>query len=156
MENPELRTLVETIEQREAMRHSTRHRITLALREPMTVSALARELRINKGNIAHHVAVLERVGLVDRVGSVTGRGGTGILYRSAPLCLRGRDATTGMLQTVTEAVLADSDAFALLRTVRLTSAQVRSVAEHLENVVLHLPAQRDAPRHGIFITVFDA
>ncbi|MEO7070955.1 MAG: ribbon-helix-helix domain-containing protein, partial [Nostocoides sp.] len=33
---------LETIEQREAMRHPTRHRITLALREPMTVTSSAR------------------------------------------------------------------------------------------------------------------
>ena len=45
---------LETIEQREAMRQPARHRTTLALREPKTVSDLARELHIN-GNGAHHV-----------------------------------------------------------------------------------------------------
>jgi hypothetical protein len=136
---------VETPEQREAMRHSTRHRITLAL---------ARELRINKGNVAHHVAVLERVGLVEQAGRITGRGGTGMLYRSAPLRLGGRGATAGMLQTVSDGVLADDGAFAMLRSVRLTPAQARSVAERVEQLLLDLPAQQNAPRHGIFITVF--
>lgn len=147
---------VDTVEKREALRHPTRHRITLALREPMTVSDLARELRINKGNVAHHVAVLEHVGLVERVGTATGRGGTRVLYASHPLSLSGSEATTGMLQTVSEALLADADAFVLLRTARLTGAQARSLAEYLERLVLDLPSQPTAPRHGIFISMFRA
>jgi DNA-binding transcriptional ArsR family regulator len=154
MTRAEQHVRVETPEQREAMRHPTRHRMTLAMREPMKVSALARELRVNKGNVAHHVAVLERVGLVEQAGRITGRGGTGMLYRSAPLRLGGRGATAGMLQAVSDGVLADDGAFALLRSVRLTPAQARSVAEHVEQLLLDLPAQQNAPRHGIFITVF--
>ncbi|MEO5610023.1 MAG: transcriptional regulator [Ornithinibacter sp.] len=147
---------LETAEQREAMRHPTRHRITLALREPMTVSDLARELHINKGNVAHHVAVLKRVGLLERVGSRTGRGGTGVLYRSGPLRLSGREATTGMMQTVTDAVVADPDAFALLRTVRVTASQARYLTEHLEQLVLDVPAQPGAERHLVFVSVANA
>ena len=147
---------LKTIEQREAMRHPTRHRITLALREPMTVSDLARELHINKGNVAHHVAVLKRVGLLERAGSRTGRGGTGVLYRSGPLRLSGREATTGMMQTVTDAVVADPDAFVLLRTVRMTPTQARYLAEHLERLVLDVPAQPGAQRHVIFVSIANA
>lgn len=138
------------------MRHPTRHRITLALREAMTVSEVARELGINKGNVAHHVAVLERLGLVSRVGTRTGRGGTGVLYRSGPLRLSGRDATEGMLGSVTEALVTDPTAFALLRTVRLTAVQARNLSEHLERLVTELPGRPGAPRHGVFVTVFRA
>lgn len=138
------------------MAHPTRHRITLALREPMTVSALARELRTNKGNIAHHVAVLERVGLVERVGTTTGRGGTRVLYRSAPLRLGGRDATEGMLRTVTDGIQADDGAFALLRTVRITPSQARALAEHLEQLVLNLPNDPATERRGVFVSIFMA
>lgn len=143
-----------TPEQREAMGHPTRHRITLALGEPKTVSELARELRINKGNVAHHVAVLERVRLITRAGTRTGRGGTGVLYRSFPLHLSGRTATEGMMSTITDSLLADPDALAYLRTVRLTAAQARALAEHLEKLVEGIPAQAGARRYGVFVSCF--
>jgi DNA-binding transcriptional ArsR family regulator len=144
-----------TAEQRKALAHPTRHRITLALRTPATVSALARDLRINKGNVAHHVAVLDAVGLVRRVGTRTGRGGTQTLYESVGRGLRfeGREANDGMLQVVGQCLVDDPDDFAFLRRVRLTPAQARHLAQHLEDLVAQVPDTSGAPAVNVFVSV---
>jgi len=145
-----------TPEQLRALAHPTRHRITLALRSPNTVSALARELRINKGNVAHHVAALESVGLIRRVGTRTGRGGTQTLYESVGQSLKfhGREATDGMIQVVGQGLVDDPDAFAFLRRVRLTRTQARHLSDHLDTLVRQVPDTANAPAAAVFVSVF--
>ena len=144
-----------TPDQRKALAHPTRHRITLALRSPNTVSALARELRINKGNVAHHVAVLEAVGLIRRVATRTGRGGTRTLYESVGQSLRfhGRAATDGMIQVVGQGLAEDPEAFAFLRQVRLTPAQARHLSDHLDTLVRQVHDTANAPAAAVFVSV---
>lgn len=149
---------LETPDQRAAMKHPMRHRILLCLKEPATVSELARTLRTNKGNAAHHVAVLERVGLLERVGTRTGRGGTGVLYGVPDSCLRFEDpeATAGMLGVIAEGLRSDPAALSLLRTIRLTPQSALALATYLERLVLEHPAEDGAPRHGIHVAVLRA
>ena len=53
--------------QLKALAHPLRNRIVFALgAEGATVSQLAKSLSTNKGNAAHHLAVLEQAGLVRR------------------------------------------------------------------------------------------
>ncbi len=148
--------LVANAAQRQALAHPTRHRILLALRTPSTVSALARELRCNKGNVAHHVAALERVGLIRRAGTSVGRGGTGVLYEAVGPALRfeGPDATAGMMELVTEGLIDDPEAFAFLRRVHLTPAQARHLAEHLDRLAWSVPDTDGAPATAVFVSVF--
>lgn len=122
----------------------------------MTVSALARELRTNKGNVAHHVAALERVGLVRRAGTTVGRGGTGVLFeRSSPtLRFDGPDATGGMIRLVEQGLIEDREAFAFLRQVRLTRSQAHDVADHLEKLLGNLPDVENGTATAVFVSVF--
>ena len=147
---------VSTPAQREAMRHPSRHRITLALGiEPMTVSALSRELAMNKGNVAHHIKVLLDAGLVRRVGTRTGRGGTGTLYARAARSLQfhDRDATTGMFGAVRAGLDADRQSFAFLRAVRLTPTQTRELTAHLERWVAGLQDDDAGSPVNVFVAV---
>ncbi|MEI2774622.1 MAG: hypothetical protein V9G19_01360 [Tetrasphaera sp.] len=114
---------------------------------------------MNKGNVAHHIAVLEDVGLVRRVGTRTGRGGTGVLDESVgvPLHFSGPEATSGMMQQlVTRGLIEDAQAFVFLRRVHLTNAQAHLLAEHRERIVWQVPDTDDAPASGVFVSVLRA
>src|SRR5690348_13344454 len=64
-----------------ALSHPTRHRLLLELGEgAATVSQLTNRLMINKGNVAHHLAVLVEAGLVTKGPTRTVRGGTEQYY----------------------------------------------------------------------------
>ena len=61
---------VATAEQFKALGHPMRHRLLFALgRGQATISQLAAALDSNKGNVAHHLGVLERASLVYRAGT---------------------------------------------------------------------------------------
>ena len=75
--DPDLPLEVADAAQLKAMAHPLRNRVLFALGpEGATVSQLATRLRTNKGNVAHHLAVLERAGLARRGRTRTVRGGT--------------------------------------------------------------------------------
>ena len=75
--DPDLPLEVATAAQLKAMAHPLRNRVLFALGpDGATVSQLATRLRTNKGNVAHHLAVLERAGLARRGRTRTVRGGT--------------------------------------------------------------------------------
>ncbi|GAB3594578.1 hypothetical protein GCM10027446_18710 [Angustibacter peucedani] len=141
-----------------AMRHPLRHRISLAMgTEPWSVSALARQLDVNKGNVAHHLQVLLSAGLVERAGTRTGRGGTQQLYRRVASSLRMPDdaaITDAMFATMASAVHADPHAMAYLRDLRLTAEQAQHLAVHLDTLVGSLPAaRREAPTYSVLVAV---
>ena len=158
--------VLETTDPRQlnALAHPLRNRILFALGpDGSTVSKLATTLATNKGNVAHHLAVLEGAGLVRRGPRRQVRGGTEQYFLRAARRLRtpggGRAGhTAALLQAVAEEVDASpTDSLLTLRRIRLTPAQAASLAQHLERVVEELPeaGPREAD-HGVLVSVFRA
>lgn len=129
--------------QLEALTHATRQQLWAQLAHgPSTVSQLARRLAVNKGNVAHHLAVLERVGLVVRGPRRTVRGGTEQHFERAVHHLRAarpsaarRAATDTAVQTVRRELGEDPSARLHVRHLRLTARQADAVAAHLDAVL---------------------
>lgn len=150
--------------QLKALAHPLRNRILFALGpDGSTVSRLAKALSTNKGNVAHHLAVLEGAGLVRRGARRQVRGGTEQYFVRAARRLRtpgGRRAghTAALLQAVAEEVGASpTDSLLTLRRIRLTRAQAAALAQHLERLVEELPeAGPREPDHGVLVSVFEA
>ncbi|NHN55656.1 helix-turn-helix transcriptional regulator [Calidifontibacter sp. DB0510] len=148
-------------EQSASLQHPMRHRLLLALPdEGGVISELARILQTHKGNVAHHLAVLERVGLVERAGTRTGRGGTRIIWRRTfdQLAFEGdREATDGMLGAVRDGVLADETALLDLRHLRLRPEDAERIALQLKGFVDGLrPAPKGSPSYGVLVGVYRA
>jgi DNA-binding transcriptional ArsR family regulator len=158
--------VLETTDPRQvkALAHPLRNRILFALGpDGATVSQLAKSLSTNKGNVAHHLAVLEDAALVRRGPRRQVRGGTEQYFVRAARRLRtpgGSRAghTAALLQAVAEEIDASpSDALLTLRRVRMTRAQATALSEHLERVVEGLAeAGPHEPNHGVLVSVFRA
>ena len=150
--------------QLKALAHPLRNRILFALGpDGSTVSQLAKTLSTNKGNVAHHLAVLEGAELVRRGARRQVRGGTEQYFVRAARRLRtpgGNRAghTAALLQAVAEEIEASpTDTLLTLRRIRLTRAQAAALAQHLERVVEELPeAGPREPDHGALVSVFRA
>jgi DNA-binding transcriptional ArsR family regulator len=151
-------------EQLKAHAHPLRNRIIFALgAEGATVSQLAKSLVTNKGNIAHHLAVLERAGLVRRGDRRQVRGGTEQYFLRVARRLRtpgGSRAghTAALMQAVAEEIDGSpTDALLNLRRIRLTRQQAATLAAHLERLVDELPeaGPREAT-HGVLVSVFQS
>ena len=158
--------VLETTDPRQlkALAHPLRNRILFALGpDGATVSQLATTLSTNKGNVAHHLAVLEGAGLVRRGPRRQVRGGTEQYFLRAARRVKtprgGRAGhTAALLQAVAEEVDASpTEALLTLRRIRLTPAQAAALAQHLERVVEELPeaGPREAD-HGVLVSVFRA
>ena len=158
--------VLETTDPRQvkALAHPLRNRILFALGpDGATVSQLAKSLATNKGNVAHHLAVLEDAALVRRGARRQVRGGTEQYFVRAARRLRtpvgGRGGhTVALLQAVAEEVDASpTDALLTLRRVRMTRAQAAALSQHLERVVEELvEAGPREPNHGVLVSVFRA
>jgi DNA-binding transcriptional ArsR family regulator len=151
-------------EQLKALAHPLRNRIIFALgAEGATVSQLAKSLATNKGNVAHHLAVLERAGLVRRGERRQVRGGTEQYFLRVARRLRtpgGSRAghTAALLQAVAEEIDGSpTDALLNLRRIRLTRHQAAALTAHLERLVDELPeaGPREAT-HGVLVSVFQS
>ena len=151
-------------EQLKALAHPLRNRIIFALgAEGSTVSQLAKSLSTNKGNVAHHLAVLEHAGLVRRGERRQVRGGTEQYFLRVARRLKtpgGSRAghTAALLQAVAEEIDGSpTDALLNLRRIRLTRQQAASLAAHLERLVDELPeaGPREAT-HGVLVSVFQS
>ena len=150
--------------QLQALAHPLRNRIIFALgAEGSTVSQLAKALATNKGNVAHHLAVLERAGLVRRGERRQVRGGTEQYFVRVARRLRtpgGSRAghTAALMQAVAEEIDASpTDSLLNLRRIRLTRQQAASLTAHLERLVDELPeaGPREAT-HGVLVSVFQS
>lgn len=161
-----VRDILETTnpEQLKALAHPLRNRIIFALgAEGATVSQLAKSLSTNKGNVAHHLAVLEAAGLVRRGDRRQVRGGTEQYFVRVARRLRtpggSRAGHTGaLLQAVADEIDGSpTDALLNLRRIRLTRQQAASLAAHLERLVDELPeaGPREAT-HGVLVSVFQS
>ncbi|MFC5289898.1 helix-turn-helix domain-containing protein [Actinokineospora guangxiensis] len=148
--------------QMRAFAHPTRHRIWRDLgADGATISQLANRLRTNKGNVAHHLGVLERAGLVRRDRTRTVRGGTERYFVKTSRRVRfdsgdTGEATRAMLAAIADEVPVDDDQTLLLhRVVRLTAAQARALREHLESVVDQVPpANAREVEHGVLVGLY--
>jgi DNA-binding transcriptional ArsR family regulator len=148
--------------QLQALAHPLRNRLLFTLGpEGATVSQLAARLRTNKGNVAHHLMVLERAGLA-RVGRTrTVRGGTERYWvRTVRRLIAAGGAaeyTPALMQAVAEEITeAEGEPMLNLRRVRLTRSQAKALADHLDRVVSELPeAPPGAPSHGVLVSVFE-
>lgn len=150
--------------QHKALAHATRQRLLIALgARPSTVSRLAADLAINKGNVAHHLKVLLDAGLVRPYGTRAVRGGTERYYGRSTrrLVATGPDSgasAAALLEAVGAEVAADSrEPLLYLRGVRLTQAQAEAVRLELTRIVDEL---EEAPigeqRHGVLVTLYRA
>lgn len=149
-------------EQLALLSHPTRSRVLFGLGpDGATVSQLARRLRVNKGNVAHHLEVLERAGLVrlDRVRHV--RGGTERYFKASAPRLRtprgaGTGHTAGMLQAVAQEIeAAAGEPLLLLRHVRLSRHHAKALRDHLERIIEELDDAGDSqPRYGVLVCQF--
>jgi DNA-binding transcriptional ArsR family regulator len=163
---PDLPDVLETTDpaQLKALAHPLRNRILFALgADGATVSQLAKSLSTNKGNVAHHLAVLQQAGLVHRGERRQVRGGTEQYFLRVARRLRtpaGSRAghTLALLQAVAEEIDGSpSDALLNLRRIRLTRQQAASLAAHLERLVHELPeAGPHEATYGVLVSVFQS
>jgi DNA-binding transcriptional ArsR family regulator len=136
-------------EQLRVLGHPARMRLLLSLgADGATVSQLSARLGTNKGNVAHHLAVLERAGLVRRGRTRTVRGGTEQYFERVARRVRtpggaASGHTTAMLQAVAEEVYAaPGDPLLHLRRLRMTPQRAAALAAHLDRLVADLPEGR--------------
>ncbi len=146
-----------------ALAHPLRNRILFALgSDGATVSQLATRLGTNKGNVAHHLGVLEKAGLVRRAHTRRVRGGTEQYFTRVARRLRtsrgGDGHTAALLQAVAEEVdRSPADTLLNLRRVRLSRRQAAVLAAHLERLVDELPEAGPAePTFGVLVSVFQS
>ena len=147
-----------------ALAHPTRVRVLLSLgAEGATVSQLSTRLVTNKGNVAHHLAVLERAGLVRRGRTRTVRGGTEQYFERVARRLRtpggaASGHTAALLAAVADEVdAAPGEPLLHLRRLRMTPHAAAALGEHLERLVADLPDGRSGdPGHTVLVGVYRA
>ncbi|GAA1706999.1 hypothetical protein GCM10009745_63580 [Kribbella yunnanensis] len=144
-----------------ALSHPTRHRLLLELGEgAATVSQLTNRLMINKGNVAHHLAVLVQAGLVRKGATRTVRGGTEQYYLRPARAIKfegGPDnaALFAMMSNLANEIAGDQQALLNHRTLRLTEHQAAALTSHLDKLVHSLePANPPEPRYGVVVSVY--
>ncbi|WP_433618500.1 ArsR/SmtB family transcription factor [Dactylosporangium sp. CA-139114] len=152
---------VATPEQFKAMAHPLRQRLLFALVHPATISQLATATGSQKGNIAHHVKVLRKAGMVRVVATRTVRGGTEQYYqrtvRRYELGGEQAAACTPLLVRAVADELAGAapEPFLLLRNIRLTAEQVTHLTDELTRLSTELTdAGPDAHRYGVLLTLY--
>ncbi len=147
-----------------ALAHPARLRVLLSLgAEGATVSQLSTRLATNKGNVAHHLAVLERAGLVRRGRTRTVRGGTEQYFERVARRLRtpggaASGHTAALLAAVADEVdAAPGEPLLHLRRLRMTPHAAAALSEHLDRLVADLPDGRSSdPGHTVLVGVYRA
>lgn len=150
-------------DQLRALGHPARMRLLLSVgADGATLSQLATRLGTNKGNVAHHLAVLEKAGLVRRGRTRTVRGGTEQYFERVARRIRtpGGAASSGhtaaMLATVADEVdAAPGDPLLHLRRLRMTQPQAAALGAHLDRLVADLPDGRASdPLHSVLVGLY--
>ena len=149
-------------DQLRALGHPARMRLLLSVgADGATVSQLAARLGTNKGNVAHHLAVLEKAGLVRRGRTRTVRGGTEQYFERVARRIRtpggaASGHTAALLQTVADEVdAAPGDPLLHLRRLRMSPQQAAALAAHLDRLVGELPEGRATdPLYSVLIGAY--
>lgn len=141
-----------------ALSHPTRHQLLAALGDqPATVSQLANRLKINKGNVAHHLGVLVEAGLVSKGPTHTVRGGTEQYYvrEHHRIEVTGHQPIQAMMSNLAAGITADDAGLFNHRLLRLTPRQAKALAGHLDALVNSLePAAEREQRYGVVVGVY--
>lgn len=145
-----------------ALAHPLRQRILFALgHRPATISGLAVQLDVRKGNVAHHLKVLREAGLVYVAETRQVRGGTEQYYqRTARRMLVAEPQAAGTLAMfgafAEELDRSGAEAVVSLRHLRLTPEKARLLGETLARLVDE--AEEDAagePVHGVLVALYE-
>jgi DNA-binding transcriptional ArsR family regulator len=155
-------------DQFKALGHPLRHKVLLALRQrPATLAQLATALGSTKGTVGYHVKVLQDAGLVRLAHSKQVRGGTEQYYEPTSPRLRiGPHAPVGgeflIKAALTERLPpeAGSPDITLLRHLRLSIAQARTLASELERLAqdnqLSEQDQEAGQPYGVLLSLYRA
>jgi DNA-binding transcriptional ArsR family regulator len=144
-----------------ALAHPTRQRLLLALgQRPATVSQLAAELGIHKGNVAHHLKVLADAGLIAPSGTRRVRGGTEQYYSRTARRLdysgpQAGEATAAAFQVVADEISrARPDPFVVLRTLRLTPQRAERLLATLRELSEVADEDDDQPAYRLLLGLY--
>lgn len=147
-------------EQLVALAHRTRQLLWSELAfGPLSISELARRITTNKGNVAHHLAALERVDLVRRGQRRTVRGGTEQPFERTAQHVRAtrpgqsaREITATSLAAVSSEMAEDPAPNLHVRHLRMTAAQANALIHHLNAVLESLtPATPPEQKYGVAV-----
>jgi DNA-binding transcriptional ArsR family regulator len=148
--------------QLKALAHPLRQRLLYALGEqPATISQLAVSFGQRKGNIGHHLKVLEAAGMVRIVETRQVRGGTEHYYqRTTRRVFVGgppEASTAAMLRAVADELAAtQAEPLLILRHVRLSRAQAERLVSALTAIVEETTDDGpDAPAHGLLVGLYE-
>src|SRR5689334_5391191 len=144
-----------------ALAHPLRQRILFALgHRPATISGLAVQLDVRKGNVAHHLKVLREAGLVHIAETRQVRGGTEQYYqrtaRRMVVAEPQAAGTAAMLAAVAQELdRSPVETYLTLRHLHLSPAKARELGETLAGLVDE--AEGDAhgqPLHGVLVALY--
>ena len=149
---------VTTPEQFKALGHPMRHRLLLALGQgEATISQLAVTLGSNKGNVSHHLKVLNAAGLTEATGTRTVRGGTEQYYRRAFTSLAFDDAASteaAFHAIAAEIATAEPGPFLVLRGLRLSPEHAQQLTDMLRDLAGQADDGGDHPRYGLLLGLY--
>jgi DNA-binding transcriptional ArsR family regulator len=156
--------VVETDEQLQAVGNLVRQRIVRVLREgPASVTQVARNLGITKGNAGYHMKVLAEAGLVRVVGTRKVRGVTEIYYGPVGNLIVLPDPAPGQPDHLMRSALAEVEAMPAgmpadmrLKFLRLSPADFDAAAALLRAAFDQICAMHDPlqPAAALFTVVF--
>ncbi|MFF1452903.1 ArsR/SmtB family transcription factor [Streptomyces sp. NPDC058274] len=149
-------------EQFAALAHPLRQRLLFSLgHRPATISGLAAQLGVGKGNVAHHLKVLRTAGLVRVALTRKVRGGTEQYYQRVARRLLVAEpqaaGTAALLGAVAQELdRSPGDPLLTLRHLRLTPERARQLADTLAELVDG--AEEDAEGeavHGVLVAMYE-
>lgn len=151
---------VATAAQMRALSHPTRVRLWTTLGSgDATISQLSNRLSINKGNVAHHLTVLTRAGLVRPTREAMVRGGTQRYFgrsQDRMVFAHDRDGTSrAMAEELADGIVSAEDPMVHQRNIRLTPQQAAALQRHLDALLHSLsPADDRHPSYQIITAIY--
>jgi len=144
-----------------ALAHPLRQRLLFALgRRPSTISRLAVQLDVRKGNVAHHMKVLREAGLVYIAETRQVRGGTEQYYQRTARRMFVAEPQAAGTSAMLGAVAAELDrspaeTHLTLRHLNLSPEKAQQLGETLTKLVDELQEDsEDQPVHGVLVALY--